>query len=108
QAFKLPEILGVELAAVIVSDRPDRADCLPLDVKRHEQALFHWRRHRQEIGVTPFEVPEQQRGIAVEHVTARAKVAWRAAADVRFPYAGDRRPVEPFSAIFFGQQTDAG
>jgi hypothetical protein len=90
-----------------VGDRPNRADCFPLDIKRNEQALFDWRRDRQEIGVTPFEVPEQQRGVAVEYVTARAKVARRAAADVRFPYAGDRRPVEPFSPIFLSQQTDA-
>ncbi len=108
QVFKLPEILGVELAAVIMGDRPDRADGFPLDVKRHEQALFDWWGDRQEIGVTPFDVPEQQRSVAIEHVTARAKVARCAAANVGFPRPANGRPVEPLSAIFFGEQTDTG
>ena len=87
-------------------DRPDRADRFPLDIKRNQQALFDRRRHRQEIGVAPLEVPEQQRTVAIEHVAARAEVTRRASADVRLPHAGDRRPVEPLS--IFRQQADAG
>ena len=57
-AEKLPQILSVELAAVIVGDHPDRADRFPLDVKWNQQAFFDRRRHRLEIGVTPFGVLE--------------------------------------------------
>ncbi len=100
QAHEHPQVFVVELAGlrpIIVDDRPDRADRFALDVKRNQQALFDRRRHRQEIGVAPLGVPEQQGAVAIEHVAARAEVARRASADVRRPHAGDGRPVEPRS-----------
>ena len=106
QAHEHPQVFTVELAAIIMRDRPDRADRFPLDIERNQQALFDRRRHRQKIGVAPLEVPEQQGTVAIEHVAARAEVARRASADVRLPHAGDRRPVEPFS--IFRHEADPG
>src|SRR4029434_10963282 len=107
QTDQLPLIFGVELAAIMVGDGPDRADRGPRDVKGHQQALFSRRGHGLEIGVPPFEVPEQQRAVAIEYVAAGTEIARGPAADVRVPRAGDRWPVEGLAAIVGRQQTDA-
>ena len=104
QTFQLPQVLGVELAALVVADRPEGADGFACYVKRNQQTLFDVRCRRQQIGVAPFDVPEQQRRVAVEHVAAGAEIARRAPADVRFPCAGDGGPEK---ALFVScQQTE--
>ena len=101
----MPQIFGVERAVFVVCNHPDRAHRFSASLKGNKQPLCGQGRHRQEIRVTAFEVVEQQCGVAIEHVAARAEVARRASADVRLPQARNGRPHE---ALFvFGQQTDA-
>ena len=38
--FKLSQVLGVELAAIVMGNHPDRAYRFPLDAKRHQQTLL--------------------------------------------------------------------
>ena len=108
QGVQQPLIFSVELAAGIVGHGPDRAHCFARNVERNQQCLFHRRRDRLEIGITSLYVLEQKSSVAVEYVAARSEVARRAAADVRSPHAGYRRPVEPLSAIFQRKQAYAG
>jgi len=105
QTCQLPQVFGVERAARIVGNNPDRADRLAFHVKRKHQALFSQRHHRQQIGVPPFKVLEQQRRIAVEHVTARAEIARRGATGMRLPNTGNSGQVE--ALFILCQQADA-
>ncbi len=106
QVGQLPQVFLVELAAIIVSNRPNRADGFAFDVERNQQGFVDSRRYRQEIGVAALDVSEQQRDVAIEHVAAGTEIAGRAAADVGNPYAGDRGPVETLAV--FHQEADAG
>src|SRR5690349_22651872 len=78
-------------------DSPDGSDRFACNVKRDQQAFFGCRNDWQQIGVAPFEVPEEQGTILIEHVAAGAEVAWRPASDVWIPHACDSRPIEPLA-----------
>ena len=58
QADEHPQIFAVELAGIIMRDRPDCADRFAGDVKGNQQALFDRGLHRQKIGVAPLGVSE--------------------------------------------------
>src|SRR5258708_12614031 len=103
-----PLILRVELAALIVGDGPDGADGFACEVKGNKEAFLDRRSDGVEIGVTPLQVSEQERYVAIQHVAAGAEIARRAAADVGFPYAGNGRPVEALSAVVGRKETEAG
>ena len=75
--------------------------------ERNEETFLDSRGYRQEIGIPPFEVPEQQGSVTVKHVATRTELARRAAADVGLPDAGDSRPVKLFPAVVLCQQTDS-
>ena len=78
-------------------DSPYGSYRLAGDVKRDQQALFGRRIDWHQIGVTPFEMGEQQCTIVIEHVSARAKIARSSTSDVGIPHSGDSWPVEPFA-----------
>ena len=92
-----PVILCIELAAVAVHDSPYGSYRLAVDVKRDQQALFGRRIDWHQIGITPFEVGEQQRTILIEHVSARPEIARGSTSDVGIPHAGDGWPIEPLA-----------
>ena len=108
EALELSQVLGVKLAALVVRHRPNGADRFAMDTERNEKDLYGGRRCAQQIGVTPFEVLEEQRRVAVQYVAAGSEITRRAAAHVRFPRTRDRRPVKSLFAIVRRQQTHAG
>src|SRR5262249_41867064 len=89
------------VAAIAVRDRPYCPDSLAPDVKRHQQALFHRGRYRDEVWVTPLEVSEQQCTVLIEHVSAGTEIARRPAANMPFPFASNGWPIKPFPPSSF-------
>jgi hypothetical protein len=81
-----------------VHDRPDRSDCCAGDVKRNQQAFFGCWKDWHQIGITPFEMCEQEGTILVEHISTRAEVPRGTASDMGIPHAGDGGPIKPFAA----------
>jgi hypothetical protein len=55
-----------------------------------------------------FQHGEKEAAVPVKDIAAGAEVLRRAAADVAFPGAGDRRPIKSLTAVIFGQRADAG
>src|SRR5262249_45374994 len=82
EALKLAQVLGIELAPVVVRDRPERADCFASDVDRNKQSFFcEWH-------------GEEERGVAIKDITAGSEIARRTPTQMRLPCASDRGPVE--------------
>src|SRR6516164_6875518 len=91
----------------VVCHYPDCAYSFAPTVKRDQQCFLDQRYNWSEIGVAPLGMTEEQRSIAIEHVSTRPEIARRAAADVRLPTAGDRRPLEALSVVLRTQHADA-
>src|SRR5260370_25544558 len=88
----------MELATIAVHNRPDRSDGFAGDVKRDQQAFFGCRNDWHQIGITPFEMSEQQGTILIEHVSAGPEVPRGSPSDMVVPHAGDSWPIEPLAA----------
>ena len=106
QAGHEPLIFRVELATIIVHDRPYGPDCFAAEVEWNNESLYGRRRDGSEIGVTALGVPHEQWHITIEYVSAGTEIARTAAADMRCPSACEGWPIE--SLLIGGQQTDAG
>jgi hypothetical protein len=104
--FEQPQILVIKFAKIVVGNRPNRTDRLPVDVERYEQSLVGKGRCHPQIWVSPFPMREEHWPVVIEHIAAWAEIAWRAPADVRSPRARNRSPIE-FRRVF-RQQTEAG
>jgi hypothetical protein len=65
-----------------VGDCPNRVDGFSIYVKRNEQSFFGKRRRSAQVRITAFPMSEQHRNVAVEHITAGAKIARGASAEV--------------------------
>ena len=77
EALKLAQVLGIELAPVVVRDRPERADCFASDVDRNKQSFFcEWHGLKQ-IGIAPLAMREEERGVAIKDITAGSEIARR-------------------------------
>src|SRR5207253_9343557 len=87
-------IFCVELAAVVVHDRPDRSDWYAADVEWNQQAFFACGNDRQQAGVAALEVSEQQGTILIKYVSAGAEVARGSTSDVATPHASASWPIE--------------
>ena len=78
-------------------DSPYGSHRLAVDVKRDQQAFFGCRIDWHQIGITPFEVGEQQCTILIEHVSAGPEITRGSTSDVGIPHAGDGWPIEPLA-----------